>query len=138
MSGQAEGAAAAVADGQKKKIKKIRHIKKLEKPKKVGSAIPRKYEHQAVKPVSVKQNDYKIIHRQVSSDKVSRKLEEANTITFWVDLRANKKQIARAVQNLYHVKPSKVNTLITTKFLKKAYVKFPQGVEAATIANEMA
>jgi large subunit ribosomal protein L23Ae len=138
MSAKAESAAAAVASGQKKQVKKVRHFKKFKKPTTV--AIPRKpaYEHQAIAPVSLKRNDYKIIRCQVASDKASRKLESENTMVFWVDLRATKSEIKAAVQRLYNAKPAKVSTLITAKCLKKAYVRFPPTVEPMSIANEMA
>ena len=59
-------------------------------------------------------------------------------MTFWVDIRAKKPEIAAAINRLYHVKPVSVNTLITAKCLKKAYVRLPEEVEAMNIANEMA
>ncbi|KAH0792585.1 serine/threonine-protein phosphatase 2A activator-like [Histomonas meleagridis] len=97
-----------------------------------------KCEHKAVQPVSLKRNDYKIIKGPVTSDKASRKLEDENTMTFYVDIRAKKPEIAAAINRLYHVKPVSVKTLITPKFLKKAYVRLPEEVEAMNLANEMA
>ena len=138
MSGQAKDAAAKAANGQKKQVRKVRHFQKFKKPSTVS--VPRNpiYQHKAVQPVSVKRNDYKIIRGQVSSDKSSRKIEDENTIVFWVDLRATKTEISSAVQRLYKVRPVKVSTLITSKCLKKAYVKLPAETEAMNIANEMA
>lgn len=138
MSTQAEAAAANVTKGQKKQVRKLRYFQKFHKP--ATAKLPPKpaYDHQAVQPVSVKRNDYKIIRGQVTSDKTSRKTEDENTLVFWVDLRATKSEISAAVQRLYKVKPAKVSTLITAKCLKKAYVRLPESAEAMTIANEMA
>jgi large subunit ribosomal protein L23Ae len=63
----------------------------------------------------------------VTSDKASRK----------TDLRATKPEIRRAITELYHVNPVKISTLITSKCLKKAYVRRPADFEAMNIANEM-
>ncbi|OHS94356.1 ribosomal protein L23 [Tritrichomonas foetus] len=138
MSGQAEAAAKNVAKGQQKQVKKVRHFQKFHKPSTV--TVPRKpiYEHKAVQPVSIKRNDYKIIRGPVTSDKASRKVEDENTLVFWVDLRATKTEIAAAVNRLYKVKPVKISTLVTAKCLKKAYVRLPAEFEAMNIANEMA
>ena len=138
MSGQAQAAAHAVTQGQKKQVRKLRYFQKFHKP--ATNKLPPKpaYDHQAVQPVSVKRNDYKIIRGQVSSDKTSRKIEDENTLVFWVDLRATKPEIAAAVNRLYKVKPVKISTLVTAKCLKKAYVRLPESAEAMAIANEMA
>lgn len=135
MSNKAETAAVAVQKGQQKQV---RNFTKLHQVKKARVPKAPKYEHKAVQPVSLKRNDYKIIKGPVTSDKASRKLEDENTMTFWVDIRAKKPEIAAAIFRLYHVKPVSVNTLITAKCLKKAYVRLPEEVEAMNIANEMA
>ena len=138
MSGKAEATAKTVAQGQKKQVKKIRHIVKF--GRQIPAPTPKQpiYDHKAVKPVSLKRNDYKIIKGPVTSDKASSKIENENTLVFWVDLRATKTEIASAVQRLYHVKPVKVSTLISSKCLKKAYVRLPEDVEAINLANEIA
>jgi large subunit ribosomal protein L23Ae len=137
MTEQAAEAAQANAEGKKKTIKKVRKFVKP-KVKKPAAQVARKYERRAVEPVSLKRNEYKIIRGPVTSDKASRKLEDENTMVFWVDLRATKAQIRAAVNKLYHANALKVSTLVTSKCLKKAYVRLPASVEAMNIANEMA
>jgi large subunit ribosomal protein L23Ae len=137
MSDQAEGAAAAAVEGKKKKFRKFRHFVKPTPPKKAVTNAPPRYEHFAVKAVSLKRNEYKIIRGQVTSDKASRKLEDENTMSFWVDIRATKPQIKQAIVKLYHVTPVNISTLVTSKCLKKAYVRLPHDVEAMNIASEM-
>jgi len=135
MSSQAKDAAKTLQAGQKKTITKTRTNSKFQKVK--AARLPKKplYEHKAVQPVSLKRNDYKIIVGPVTSDKATRKLEDDNTMTFWVDIKATKPEIAAAFNRLYHAQPEKVCTVITSKFLKKAYIRLPESVEAMGIAN---
>ena len=76
--------------------------------------------------------------KPVTSDKASAKIDNENTLVFWVDLKATKTEIAGAVARLYNVKPVKISTLITAKCMKKAYIRLPESVEAMNLANEMA
>jgi len=137
MSGKAQATAQTLKNGSKKEITKVRADQKFSKTKTV--ALPKKplYEHKAVQPVSLKRNDYKIIVGPVTSDKATRKLEDENTMTFWVDIKATKPEIAAAFDRLYHAKPEKVCTVITSKFLKKAYIRLPAESEAMAIANSI-
>ena len=134
---KAAAAAKTLAQGQKKEITKTRNFNKFNTGK--AAPVPKRpaYEHKAVKPVSLKRNDYKIIRGPVTSDKSTRKLEDSNTMTFWVDIKATKTEIAAAFNRLYHVKPVKVNTVITSKFVKKAYIRLPETAEAMSIATEI-
>ena len=136
MSGKAEAAAANLQNGQKKQIRKVRHFRKFSKPTQVSYPKKPLYQHKAVEPVSLKRNEYKIIQGPVRSDKADRKAEEENTLVFWVDLKATKPEISLACKKLFGHKPVSVNTLITAKCLKKAYIRLPEGVEASTIATE--
>ena len=133
----AQAAAQALAKGQKKEITKTRNFTRFGAKK--ATVTPKRpiYEHKAVQPVSLKRNDYKIIRGPVTSDKSSRKLEDENTMTFWVDIKATKPEIAAAFNRLYNVKPAKVCTVITSKFIKKAYIRLPEGTEAMSIATEI-
>ena len=137
MSAQAKSSAQTLIKGQKKEITTTRNFTKFQKAK--VPAVPKRpaYEHRAVQPVSLKRNDYKIIRGPVTSDKSTRKLEDENTMTFWVDIKATKPEISVAFDRLYHVKPVKVCTVITSKFLKKAYIRLPESAEAMNIATEI-
>jgi large subunit ribosomal protein L23 len=61
-------------------------------------------------------------------------LEAENKITFIVDLRSDKHDVKRAVQELYEVRVAKVHTLITPEGDKKAFVKLTQDFKAADLA----
>ena len=64
-------------------------------------------------------------------------IERENKIVFIVDRRADKRDIARAVEELYDVKVEKVRTLITPRGTKKAYVKLHPDYFAADIATRL-
>ena len=78
-----------------------------------------------------------VIIRPLMSEKALRLLEELNTLTFIVRRDANKHEIKRAVERLYGVKVEKVNTLITPKGEKKAYVKLSKEYKASDLAAKL-
>ncbi len=61
-------------------------------------------------------------------------LEAENKITFIVDLRCDKHDIRRAIQELYEVRVQDVRTLITPEGEKKAFVKLAPEFKAADLA----
>ncbi len=61
-------------------------------------------------------------------------LEAENKITFIVDLRCDKHDIKRAIQELYEVRVQDVRTLITPEGEKKAFVKLTPEFKAADLA----
>jgi len=61
-------------------------------------------------------------------------LEAENKITFIVDLRSDKHDIKRAIQELYEVKVETVRTLITAEGDKKAFVKLTPDFKASDLA----
>lgn len=76
------------------------------------------------------------IIRIVMSEKASRLMEESNTLTFIVSREANKQKIKDAIESMYNVKVESVNTLITPRGEKKAYVKLSKEYKAADIATK--
>jgi len=64
-----------------------------------------------------------------------KQIEDNNTLTFIVDTRASKRQIAQAVKSMYEIDLSKVNTLVRPDGLKKAYVRLTPDHEALEVAN---
>jgi large subunit ribosomal protein L23 len=61
-------------------------------------------------------------------------LEAENKITFIVDIRSDKHDIKRAIQELYEVRVQDVNTLITPEGDKKAFVKLTPDFKASDLA----
>ncbi len=61
-------------------------------------------------------------------------LEAENKITFIVNLRADKYDVKRAIEELYEVKVARVTTLITMEGEKKAFVKLTPDFKASDLA----
>ena len=78
-----------------------------------------------------------IIIRPVQSEKALKLIEEQNTLTFIVDRKATKHDIKRAIEEAFGVKVVKVNTLITPRGEKKAYVKLAKEYSAADVAARL-
>jgi len=78
-----------------------------------------------------------MIKRFVITEKALRLAERENKITIIVERTATKKQIADEVQRLYNVKVEKVNTLITPRGEKKAYVKLAEGYSAMDLLTRL-
>jgi large subunit ribosomal protein L23 len=62
---------------------------------------------------------------------------EKNILTAIVDIRANKKQIKREVERIFEVEVEKVNTLITPKGEKKAYIKMKPEYSAEDVLSKL-
>ncbi|MEM2115226.1 MAG: 50S ribosomal protein L23, partial [Candidatus Caldarchaeum sp.] len=58
-------------------------------------------------------------------------------LVFIVDLKADKNTIMRAVEHLYEVEVEKVNTLITPRGEKKAFVKLKPEYKASELAVKL-
>jgi len=65
-------------------------------------------------------DQFKIIKYPLTTESAMKKIEDNNTLVFIVDKRANKPQIKMAVNKLYSIQVSKVNTLIRYMFVKLA------------------
>jgi len=77
---------------------------------------------------------HEVIKYPLMTEKAVNLIERENKITFIVDRRATKHDIARAVEQLYGVGVEKVWTLITPKGEKKAMVKLKKGYNATDLA----
>jgi large subunit ribosomal protein L23 len=77
--------------------------------------------------------DEVILSVVITQDAVSL-IERENKLTFIVSLKATKSDVKRAVESLYNVKVEKVNTLITPRGEKKAYVKLKPEYKASDLA----
>jgi len=75
---------------------------------------------------------YKIIYHPYVTEKTMNLMEKNNALEFVVGRRANKKQIKKAVEELFEVKIKEVNTKITKKG-KHAIVTFMPEFKAEDI-----
>ncbi len=77
-----------------------------------------------------------VIHPDVT-EKSMRLIETENKLVFVVARESNKAQIKAELEKLYEVKVSAINTLITPKGLKKAYVELSPEFKAEEIATRI-
>jgi len=64
-------------------------------------------------------------------------IEDENKLVFIVDRKANKYQIKEAIEALYKVKVTKINTLISPRGQKKAFIKLNSNFSAADLAIKL-
>lgn len=83
-------------------------------------------------------NTYDVLRRPIISEKAA-KLSESNGVVFEIAMSATKEDVAKAVEVLFGIKPTKVNVVITKgktktfrgrstgtqRSVKKAYVSLP-------------
>jgi len=80
---------------------------------------------------------YKIIINPLSTEKAVRLLEMENKLVFIVRYNSKKSEIKRAIETAFKVKVLKVNTMITSKGIKKAYVKLSPETPAVDVATQL-
>ena len=80
---------------------------------------------------------YKIIKKPLITEKTFDLIEKENKLVFIVNIKANKIQIKKAIEKLHNVKVIKVNTMITPKGEKKAFVKLHPEYSAQDIAIDL-
>ncbi|MEM0381920.1 MAG: 50S ribosomal protein L23 [Nitrososphaerota archaeon] len=78
-----------------------------------------------------------VIKRLVVTQDAVALIERENKLTFIVDINATKRDIKQAVESIYEVKVDRVNTLITPRGEKKAYVKLAAEYRASDIATRL-
>ncbi len=77
-----------------------------------------------------------IIHPDVT-EKSMKLLESENKLVFAVSLKSNKNDIRNAVETLYEVKVTDVNTLVNPKGVKKAYIQLSPEFRAEEVATKV-
>jgi large subunit ribosomal protein L23 len=78
-----------------------------------------------------------MIKKPLITEKTFDLIEKENKLVFIVDRSANKNQIKRAIERIHNVKVIKVNTMITPKGEKKAFIKLHPDNSAQDIAIEL-
>lgn len=80
---------------------------------------------------------YQIIKNPLSTEKAVRLMESENKLLFVVDKKATKPEIKQAIESMFKVKVVKVNTIITSKGQKRAYVKLSPDTPAIDVATQL-
>ena len=82
-------------------------------------------------------DSYSIIIKPHVTEKTMNLIDMNNEITFVVNRKANKQQIKKAFEELYDEKVAKVNTHISPKGVKVAYIKLVEEEMAEELAVRM-
>ena len=80
---------------------------------------------------------YTIIKYPLSTEKSVRLMERENKLIFVVNKKSTKKEIKKAVEDMFKVEVDDVNTLINANGEKRAYVKLSAKNPAIDIATQM-
>jgi large subunit ribosomal protein L23 len=78
-----------------------------------------------------------IIKEILTTEKATTLMTKENSLTLLVDRNSNKVEIKREVERIFNVKVVRVNTVITPKGEKKAYVKLAKEFKAEEIVSKM-
>ncbi len=82
-------------------------------------------------------DSYDILIKPHVTEKTMNLIDFNNEITFVVNRKANKDQIKRVFEDLYEEKVARVNTHITPKGIKVAYIKLVEEEMAEEIAVQL-
>ena len=80
---------------------------------------------------------YNIIKYPLSTEKSIRLMQTDNKLVFVVNNKSTKKEIKKAIEEMFQVEVKDVNTLISQDGEKRAYVKFSAKNPAVGIATRM-
>jgi large subunit ribosomal protein L23 len=80
---------------------------------------------------------YQILLNPISTEKAIRQIEFDNKLTFAVHARATKREVKRAVEELFSVRVSKINIQNSFQGDKKAYVKLGAEHLASDISADL-
>ena len=80
---------------------------------------------------------HKIVKYPLSTEKSIRLMELDNKLIFVVDKRATKKEIKKAIEEMFKAEVDNVNTFVNADGEKRAHVKFSAKNPAIDIATQM-
>jgi len=80
---------------------------------------------------------FDVIKVPIISEKTMKLIEEENKLVFYVDKKSTKTDIKKAIEELFNVEIMEINTLVTPKGQKKAYVKLKDQYDAGEIAANL-
>ena len=78
-----------------------------------------------------------VIKHPLSTEKTIRLMESENKLLFVVDMHATKHEVKEAIEKEFKAKVLTVNTFITPKGEKRAYVKFAPDSPAIDVATSL-
>ena len=84
-----------------------------------------------------KMDPYEVIKYPVSTEKSIRLMESENKLVFRVERRCSKPEIKEAIEKMFNIKVMKINTCITPKGEKRAYIKLSPENLAIDVATQL-
>ena len=78
-----------------------------------------------------------VIKHPLATEKSVRQMESENKLVFVVAKNATKTQIKEAIEGLFSSKVININTYVTNKGQKRAYVTFSEETPAIDIATDL-
>lgn len=82
-------------------------------------------------------NPHEVILYPLMTESTTRLIEAENKLVFIVNIKADKTDVKRAAEELYDVKVSKVNLLISSKGEKKAFIRLDPEYKASDLAVKL-
>ena len=82
-------------------------------------------------------NPYEVILYPLVTEAASLLMEKENKLIFIVNRKSSKKDIRKSVEEIYDVAVDQVNTLITSRGEKKAFVKLNPQYKAVDLAIKL-
>ncbi len=73
----------------------------------------------------------------ISTEKALNMVDRNNTITYVVDFRSKKEDIKKEFEETFGVKVEKINTSMSIKNSKKAYIRLKKEFRASDVARKL-
>jgi len=78
-----------------------------------------------------------VVKYPLSTEKSLRLMESENKLVFVVDMKSDKKSVKNAIEHMFKVKVTRVNTLIDRDGKKRAYVTLSKDTPAIDVATNL-
>lgn len=117
--------------------KKVVDAVKSEQKSGLAEQDPRKTEKKTKASKTVPTYVWDILNYPSLSEKSIVNVERNNKLVFYVQERTNKADIKKAIQDAFNVKVTQVNTMMTHKGKKKAYVTLSADTPALDVATRL-
>ena len=135
---QAGKTAKSVKKGVIKRKYTVRSKLRFFRPRTLKVASSPKYaKTKAALKMPVKFDKFSALIHPLNTEKANKSMTERNTLVFLVHSKANKCQIKKAFNDIYHIKPRAINTLIRPDGKKKAYIRLRPEDDAVGVASKM-
>lgn len=116
----------------------VRNKLRFFKPRTLMVASKPKYGRStSVLRMPAKFDKFSVLINPINTEKANKSMTERNTLVFSIHPRSNKVQVKKAFNEIYHVKPRAVNTLVTPQGTKKAYIRLRPEDDAVSFASKL-